>query len=91
MLAYENFDGPHVWDSKEKLPQGVQKIGLLTPAKPWYAKTQPCPKQGCNRGTPFASFHVSRICRTKPADFFSILLELVERLTLQDSEGFSCV
>ena len=29
--------------------------------------------------------------RTKLADFFSILLKLVERLILQDSERFRCV
>jgi len=90
MLVYENFDGPHVWDSTGKLPQSAQKFGLLT--RPALARQNaPCPRQGCNRGAPFATFHVPLICRTKPTDFFSILLEFVERLTLQDSEGFSCI
>ena len=76
MLAYENFDSPRVWDSKETLSQNAQKVGLLTrptlavtsPARPESAKTvslprdTPCPRQGRSSvADPRFTFHASRL------------------------------
>ena len=107
MLAYENFDGPRVWDSKETLSQNAQKVCLLTrptlavtsPARPESAKTvslprdTPCPRQSRSsvadpRFTPHGYWER---CENEAGRFFSIQLELVERLTPEDSKRFSCV
>ena len=54
-------------------------LAITSPTRPESAKTAssprdaPCPKRGRKEGAPFATFNVSRICRTKLADFFSIL------------------
>jgi hypothetical protein len=79
-------------------------LAATSPARPESAKTAssprdaPCPKQGRNfAADPRFTFHASRLtvpgidARTLLADFFSILLKLVERLILQDSERFSYV
>ena len=77
---------------------------VTSPASPESAKTAssprgtPCPRQGRSfSADPRFTFYASRFtapgsdARTKVADFYSILLELVERLIPEDSERFSCV
>jgi hypothetical protein len=71
MLAYENFDGPHVWDKPGLSSCLVHLVSLIQPNKP---------------DRPNRQDEQDRL-----ADFFSILLELVERLIPEDSERFSCV
>jgi hypothetical protein len=74
-----------------------KKARLLT--RPTSARRDaPCPKQGRNSAAdPRFTFHASRFtipeshARTLLADFFSILLKLVERLIPEDSECSSCV
>jgi hypothetical protein len=97
MLGYENFDGPHVWDNRETLLQHAQKGQTSHSPNPG-ALRRALSKQGRNSAAdPCFTFHASRFtvpkshARTLPADFFSILLELVERLIPEDSERFSCV
>ena len=54
-------------------PQAVQKGGLLTRLT-LARQDSPFRGQGRKGDAPFATFHVSRICRTKLADFFNSLL-----------------
>ena len=74
-------------------------LAVTSPARPESAKTvslprdTPCPKQGRNsvadpRFTPHGYWER---CENEAGRFFSILLELVERLIPEDSKRFSCV
>src|SRR5712692_8204896 len=81
-------------------PAGCSKRPDFSPAQPRRAETRLVPSKAATpRLTLVSRFtpHVSRFtvpeshARTLLADFFSILLELVERLIPEDSERFSCV
>jgi hypothetical protein len=97
MLVHENFDGPHVWDNRDTILQHAQKGQTSHQANPG-ALRRALSKQGRNSAAdPRLTFHASRStvpeshAKTLLAEFFNILLELVERLIPEESERFSCV
>jgi hypothetical protein len=97
MLVYENFDGPDAWDNRETLLQHAQKGQTSHPPNPGALRRALSKQRRNSAADPRFMFRASRFtvpeshARTLLADFFSILLELIERLIPEDSERFSCV